>query len=192
MQSLDQIRKRVQDKYEKNGHLDRFTHILGVEKMALYLAGKYHVDPVKAQIAALMHDYYKYEPEEELMRLIDPADAEECRKFPVLLHSYASAEAYLEMIGHDEDIYQAIRNHVFGRLQMSKLEEIILIADYTEEGRTYPSCIECRKILLEGKLYQAIYRSTLFTIEFLEKKHLIPHPLQYAVLEYYRNKEEGQ
>lgn len=185
MLSLDKVQKLVEDKYSGTDNNNRFIHIKGVVKMATILAQKYNVDQEQAMIAAYMHDYCKYESNEELEKIINPKDIEECRKFPVLYHSYASAESYLKHGGTNQDVYNAIRNHVFGRTGMSILEEIILISDYTEENRIYKDCIECRDILFNKSLYEAIYFSTKCTINFLNKKGLEPHPLQLEVLKYY-------
>ena len=182
---LGKIKRQVRKKFVEQNQLERYTHTLGVVKMAKVLAKQYKVSPKKAMIAAYFHDFCKYDSEEVVNELIQDQDKQECRKYPVLYHSYASAEYYRRYIGQDEDIYQAIRNHVFGRLNMSKLEEILLISDYTEENRTYPNCISCREILLSGKFNLAIYESTRCTIEFLKKKGLTPHPLQLEVLKYY-------
>ena len=190
MQSLDKIAKMVEDKFTSLGQLERLEHTLGVVKMADYLASFYGEDPYKAQLAAYLHDYCKYDSAEEVEKLLNARDLEECKKYPVLYHSYGSAEYYKKFIGEDEDIYQAIRNHVFGRLNMSRLEEIILISDYTEENRSYPSCIAVREILLRGNFNEAIYESTKRTIEFLEKRNITPHPLQLEVLKYYEGKCE--
>ncbi|MCM1130942.1 MAG: bis(5'-nucleosyl)-tetraphosphatase (symmetrical) YqeK [Roseburia sp.] len=185
MLSLDEIKNLVEDKLLSLGHQDRYSHTLGVVHMAEYLAEIYHIDITKAKTAAYLHDFCKYDTEEEIKKNLSEKDQEECLKYPVLYHSYGSAVFYRKNVGEDEDIYQAIRNHVFGRIGMSRLEEIILISDYTEENRTYPNCIHCREILLSGNLNQAIYESTLLTIEFLKKKNIIPHPLQLEVLKHY-------
>lgn len=188
---LDKIISDVEEKYTRSNHLERYQHIVGVAKMASFLAEKYGVDKTKAMIAAYLHDYYKYETNEELEKLVRKEDVEECQRFPFLYHAYASAEKYWQEYGQDEDIYNAIRNHVFGRKNMSILEEIILISDYTEEGRTYPSCIACRQLLLQGKFYEAIFQSTEYVISYLLKRGVQPHPLQYEVLEIYRIKKEN-
>lgn len=182
---LGKIKKMVKKKFTEANQLRRYQHTLGVVKMAKLLAKRYHTPVKKAMLAAYLHDYCKYDSEEETAELIRPEDKEECSKYPVLLHSYASAEFYKKNIGQDEEIYQAIRNHVWGRIGMSRLEEIIVISDYTEENRTYPNCISCRKILLSGNLNQAIFQSTKYTIEFLEKQNLKPHPMQLEVLKHY-------
>lgn len=186
MPSLEYVKKIVYDKLKD--HPDRWIHTNGVAQMAQHLAHIYNVDETKALIAAYMHDFSKYDKEEEVSSLLSEQDKEECQKYPVLYHSYGSAENYLRLVGNDKDIYNAIRNHVFGRLGMSKLEEIILISDYTEENRTYESCISCRKLLLDGKFNEAIYESTRYTIEFLKKKNVKPHPLQMEVLKDYKEK----
>lgn len=185
MQSLGQIKKSVRKKFKTKEYMDRYHHITGVVKMAKHLAKLYGVDKRKAEIAALLHDFCKYDSLEQQRGLITEQDITECEKYPVLYHSYASAEYYRKYVGNDEDIYLAIRNHVFGRLSMSHLEEIILISDYTEKNRKYANCVACREILLSGKFYKAIYESTKFTIAFIEKKGLGPHPLQLEVLKYY-------
>lgn len=182
---LAKIKRMVKRKYIKLGHKERYIHTLGVVKMAKYLAKQYNVDKRSAIIAAYLHDYMKYDSYNAIQKLLTEADYNECLNCKVLFHSYGSAEFYRQSIGSNMDIYNAIRNHVFGRIGMSKLEEIILISDYTEENRTYESCIKCREILLSGKLEEAIYYSTKKTIEFLEKENKRPHPLQLEVLKYY-------
>ena len=185
MQSLDSIAKMVEEKFTSLGQLNRYKHTLGVVQMAKSLASQYGVDPNKAMLAAYLHDFCKYDSPEQVDALLREEDKQECLKYPVLYHSYASAEYYIRYIGDDLDIYNAIRNHVFGRLHMSRLEEIILISDYTEENRTYPNCIAVRNTLLSGAFSQAIYESTYYTIEFLKTKNIKPHPLQLEVLNYY-------
>lgn len=185
MLSLDKAYELVNNKYV-NSNPKRLNHILGVAKMAKKLAKIYDVDEEKAEIAGLMHDYIKYESNEEMIKLIDEVDLYDCSICEVLLHSYASANMYKRLGGNDLDIYNAIRNHVFGRLNMSKLEEIILIADYTEETREYKDCITCREILFEKGIYEAIYYSTEKTIKFVLDRGLTPHPTQIDVLNYYK------
>lgn len=184
MLSLGKIKKLVKQKLKDN-HPDRYTHTLGVVKMSKKLAKKYGVDKKKAMIAAYMHDFCKYDEEVYIKSLLDEEDKKECEEYPVLYHSYGSAAYYKTFVGNDKDIYNAIKNHVFGRLNMSRLEEIILISDYTEENRIYNNCVECRAILLKGEFYKAIYESMKFTIAYLEKKNKKAHPLQVEVLKYY-------
>ncbi len=190
-QKINEIHDIVYNKYLSKypDKMSRFTHIEGVAKMCKYLAQIYNVDESKAEICGLIHDYYKYESEEEMQKLIDPKDQDECMKFKVLYHSYASGEALKNVFGiDDKEMKSAIRNHVFGHLNMTRLEEIVLISDYTEENRTYPSCINARNILLSGNLDKAILESTKDTVKYVIKKGDTPHPLQYEIIKEYERK----
>ena len=183
----EKAKKLVSEKLKD--HQKRLIHTLGVCEMAEYLANKYNVDVEKAKIAALMHDYSKYDDPKEFAYLLTNEEKEECEKFPFLYHAYLSAYNYkLLFDNYDIDIYNAIHNHVFGRVNMSKLEEIIMISDFTEKNRTYDDCIRCRNILLNGDLNLAIYESLLAT-----KNHCINegnpiHPEQEKVFKEYERK----
>ena len=187
MQLSNKAKELVIEKYGKN-HEKRLNHVFGVAEMASFLAKKYNVDEEKALIAAYMHDYAKYDDPSEAIGVLDDKEIEECEKYPFLYHAYLSAEAYLKYIGNDMEIYNAIKYHVFGRPHMSLLEAIIMIADYTEKNREYDTCIECRKILLDGNFELAIYKSLEYTIENCKKNGELPHPKQLMVLEEYKKK----
>ncbi len=187
MESLELARALVLEKF-KDEHNSRLQHILGVVEMAEELAKRYHVDIQKAKIAAYMHDYCKYDSVQEIEKYLTKEEIEECKEFPFLYHAYGSAYMYKKYIGTDEDIFQAIYNHVFGRPKMSLLESIIMIADYTEKNRKYPSCIECRSILLEGRFEEAICFSLKQTIDLAIQEGNQPHPRQLAVYHEYLEK----
>ena len=187
MQLSDKAKKLVEEKY--NGlHEKRLKHVFGVAKMAEFLADKYGVDKEKALVAAYMHDYAKYDDPSEAIGKLDDKEIEECEKYPFLYHAYLSAEAYLDLLGNDMEIYNAIKYHVFGRPHMSKLEAIIMIADFTEENREYEACIDCRNILLNGEFEKAIYKSLEYTINHCKEKGEEPHPKQLLVLDEYKKK----
>lgn len=178
--------KLVKEKYSNSSHVERYQHILGVAKIAKKLAIKYGVSEQKAYLAGLMHDYYKYETKEEMSELLTEDEKKEAKQCPVLFHSYASARAYLKLVGQDEEIFSAIKNHVFGHTKMTKLEEVILISDYIEENRIYSNCIYCRHLVEQGLFYSAIYESTRHTIDFIKSKGHKPALMQIKVLEKYK------
>ena len=183
-----ELAKSTVTKHFDDSKKKRLIHIYGVAEMAMDLAKKYGLDPYKAGIAGYMHDYAKYDDFEKEKELLNEEDKKECEKYPFLYHAYLSAIAYKKYVGNDEDIYNAIRNHVFGRPGMSMLEAIIMISDYTEKNRTYESCIECRNILLDGDMDQAIYKSLLYTINHVKEQGDIPHPRQLEVFNEYKEK----
>lgn len=186
MQLSEVARKLVSDKLSE--HQKRLKHVLGVCEMAELLAKRYNVDVEKAKIAALMHDYSKYDDPNEFEYMLNDQEKEECKKYPFLYHAYLSAYNYKLRFEYDEDIYNAIHNHVFGRCGMSILEEIIMIADFTEKNREYPDCIRCREILLNGDMDRAIYESLLATTKHCNENGSVAHPEQLKVLEEYKRK----
>lgn len=184
-----EIKEKLIEKYGENDN--RYKHIIGVYNLATKLAIKYNVDVRKAQIAALLHDYYKKESVEEMCRVIDDTYIiEKYKNNTAIYHAYASGAALKkEFHIDDEEIYKAIVHHVYGAMNMSRLEEIILISDYCEENRTYPSCVEVRGIL-EKSLNKAIFMCLDYTLKFLEKKGVKPLSEQFDICEQYRGKED--
>ena len=186
---IEEIYNKVLKKYS-NSHENRLKHIIGVANMAKELAIKYNVDPNKAYVAGLLHDYYKYEDYDTMDKFLSlESEKIECKKYPFLYHAYCSAKAASLVFDiKDEDIINAIHNHVFGRLNMSRLEEIIMISDYTEVNRKYDDCIKCRDILLNKGINEAIIYSLEKTIEHVLKNGDTPHPMQLEILKQYKEK----
>lgn len=185
------IYNKVKEKYSLKfpDKMDRFYHIEGVCKMATLLANKYNCDVKSCQIAALLHDYFKYESEEEMKEVLTEDEIEECMNCNVLYHAYASSKVPKLLFNIDDlGIELAIKYHTFGHTNMTKLEEIILISDYTEETRKYKSCCDVRNILLTKGIEEAIYESTLRVINYLKSQNIEPHFMQYEVLKEYERK----
>ena len=181
-------KKLVDEKYKDN-HKNRLEHIYGVAEMAEYLGKKYNVDPNICKACAYMHDYSKYDDFNELKSLLSIEDQKECEKYPFLYHAYLSAIFFKKYVSDDIDMYNAIRYHVFGRPNMSKLEEIIMISDFTEKNRKYDACIKCRNILLnDDSMDRAIYESLLSTINHNIEEGKDAHPLQIEVLKQYEER----
>lgn len=118
----------------------RYTHSMGVEKMATKLAYIYGADPEKAAFAGRYHDIAKCFGQHEMDSYIVKYDID--RKFLgniPLAHSKVAAEILKNEYGVvDEDILNAVRSHTTGRIGMSLLEEIVYVSDAIEENRNYP------------------------------------------------------
>ncbi len=185
--SIDKVTKLLEDKYLGTKYESRLTHILGVANTAKILASKYNISEDRAYLAGLMHDYFRYESKDLMQELLTKEEISECEACPILYHAYASSAYYLKYIGEDKEIAKAIKYHTFGKLPMTKLEEIILISDYIEENRKYENCIYCRDLVNRGLFYTAIYESTRHTIEFNNTRNIIAHPYQIEVLNYYKD-----
>lgn len=147
----------------------RLYHSICVAEKARHLAEKFGADSEKAYTAGLIHDIMRYEPPEEMLKLIDSDGkyklSELERKITVTLHAVAG-EVYLRTVlgVTDSDILSAVRYHTTGKEDMTLLEKIIYVADLTSEDRDYPDVNEVRETA-EQSLEKATLRGLSFTIE---------------------------
>jgi predicted HD superfamily hydrolase involved in NAD metabolism len=150
----------------------RWQHTLGVMQTAVQLAEQYGADPVKADLAAILHDVSKYWPIEKLEAIVREQNmpAELLLFDPQLLHAPVGAYvAEMEYGIHDGEVLDAIRYHTSGRERMTLLDKVVCLADYIEPGRDYPTVNEIRK-LAESNLNQALIAGFDSTIQFLLQK----------------------
>ncbi|HLV09473.1 MAG TPA: bis(5'-nucleosyl)-tetraphosphatase (symmetrical) YqeK [Halanaerobiales bacterium] len=157
----------------------RYNHIMGVVEVSEKLAKREGASREKVRIAALLHDYAKNCPEEELTGIIkdcnwsvDQVELE----IPELLHAPASAcLAEHEFRVSDEDVLEAIRFHTIGNPGMGLLAKIIYVADYTEPFRNFPGLESVRKLSLRS-LELAIIAICNNTIKYNIARGRVIHP----------------
>ncbi|MDR0853646.1 MAG: nicotinate (nicotinamide) nucleotide adenylyltransferase [Clostridiales Family XIII bacterium] len=114
----------------------RFAHTKRVIDMAASMAQRFGVEPEKARLAALLHDYCKE----------NDGGVENN-----LMHGRQAADFAIRELGiTDEDVINAIAYHTTGRAGMTDLEQIIFLADTVEPGRTYKDIAELRRTSLEN------------------------------------------
>lgn len=157
----------------------RWQHTLGVMKSAVELADRFAADPVKAELAGLLHDYCKYWPVERQERIIVekglPRELLDYDK--QLWHAPVGAAVVEEELGiQDAEVLDAIRWHTSGREGMSLLDKIVCLADYIEPGRDFPGVHNIRQ-LAEHSLEEALVAGFDSTIRFLLDKKGKIYPL---------------
>lgn len=148
----------------------RLSHTLGVYEECTWLAGVFALDgedTYSLLAAALLHDITKSLPENDVQAL--------CRKHGIRLpegmssvvHQYTAAPLAREVFGAEvvnNKVISAVSCHTTGKPDMSALDKMLFIADFTEPGRKYQSCVsmreyfhaECEKINKNDKA--ALYR----------------------------------
>lgn len=139
----------------------RYNHSVNVSKEAVRLAKKYGADVEKAAIAGILHDVTKEFDEQKQLQIFDSGDIilTDVEKSTSKLWHAISGSVYVqtELGITDCDIINAIRYHTTGRANMSLLEKVIFLADFTSEERDYPDVEVIRekadKSLEEGMLY---------------------------------------
>jgi predicted HD superfamily hydrolase involved in NAD metabolism len=106
---------------------------------------------------------------------------------PYLLHAKLGAY-YVEHVYHisDTSICSAVRYHTTGRAQMSKLEEIVFIADYIEPYRNQAKDLERIRCIAFQDIEQAVYEVTKSTLNYLSRKGRPIDPATEDTFQYYR------
>lgn len=148
----------------------RIKHSLGVRDTAVELAKIYCADIEKARLAGLVHDCAKNLNNEEMLNIAEKSGytiSMVCRKNYTLLHGAAGAYIAKTIMGIDDDeIINAVKYHTTGRENMSILEKIIYIADYTEPNRNFPGVEKLRLLSFEN-LDKALLRAFDNTIKYV-------------------------
>lgn len=131
----------------------RYRHTLGVVDAAEYIGAIIMPESLtELKIAAMLHDVAKELPYDEQIALIDDyqvsVEREELR-IKAAVHSFAGVALVRRDFSEfaTENILSAIYNHTLGDTEMSLFDEIIFLADYIEDGRTYDSCIAVRDFI---------------------------------------------
>lgn len=171
----------------------RYLHTLGVAYLSASLAMCHGVSHRDALVAGLLHDCAKNLYEDEMLcqclNLNLPLSEHE-KRIPELIHAvYGAYLAKTEYHIVQEDILLAIRNHTLGRPGMSKLEQIVYLADYLEPERTQPTTPpldDIRSISFKD-LDEATYLVSKNSIQYFESSGKDTDPMTYQVFEYYKN-----
>lgn len=172
----------------------RYNHSVGVAHMSANLAYVWDVPADKALVAGILHDNAKEIDDDTLIEMCEysnvPLTSFE-RKNTGLIHpKYGAYLAGIMYDINDDDVINAIRNHTVGRINMSRLEQIVFCADFLEPSRTQkcePSLDELRKL--------AFTDIDMVTVAILQNVHdyLMSRPetidpTSLKVLEFYKAK----
>lgn len=171
-------REHLIDQLRETLTTSRFEHVLRVEQMAIKLAQMNNVSVEMASIAGLCHDYAKQRPDEEFLTLIKQYHLND-----ELLHYgnaiWHGAVGYLivqnELGIQNIDILNAIKHHTTGAKYMSKLEQIIYMADYIEKGRDFPGVEQARQITFDDLELGVAYQ-TKHTLAYLIQNNKSIYP----------------
>jgi len=171
----------------------RYDHTIRVADTAEQLAKKYDVSQEKAVLAAILHDYAKCFPTDELKRLITyyqlPQQLLQFNK--ELWHGPVGAMIVQDKYGvTDQEILNAIYYHTTARENMGKLEKIIFIADYIEPGRSFPGVEEVRE-KVQINLDLAIQMALRNTIIYLLNKSVTIFPDTFYAYNAFMKNWEG-
>ncbi len=157
----------------------RYLHSLAVADEAVRLAKKYGGDTEKAYLAGLLHDIMKDAPKEEMLQTIERFGiilTEIEKASPKLWHAIAGACYVRQQLDvEDGDIVRAIRYHTTARKNMTQVEKILYLADFTSADRDYPGVDKMRRAV-DGDMETAMAEALTFTITDLAAQGHAIHP----------------
>jgi predicted HD superfamily hydrolase involved in NAD metabolism len=157
----------------------RWEHVQGVMATAVILAERFGADPIKADLAAIVHDVAKYWPILQLEQtVIEQGIQGDLLQYDrQLLHAHVGAYiAEAEYGITDIEILDAVRYHTSGRERMTLLDKVVCLADYMEPGRDFPGVDHIRK-LAETSLDEALIAGFNSTISYLIAQGKSIYPL---------------
>lgn len=158
----DKLKESIGDK--------RYKHSLGVMELAKKLAIVYGTDVERAGLAGLFHDCGKFQDNTYLLNAVKDFGIildNTIKNNTHLIHGPLGAEIVRRVYNiKDKEILNAIRYHTTGRENMSLLEKIIYIADYTEPNRVFPGVDQIRDLAYKD-LNSAVLLSMNNTIKYV-------------------------
>lgn len=169
---------------------ERFIHSVSTAVEAAALARVYGADPVKAQIAGLLHDVGKGHASEAVRCgiLFDEIEAQN----PELAHGRIGAAMVKMDLGLDDpEILSAIMYHTTGKAGMSLLDKIIYIADIIEPGRTFVGVEQIRALARED-IDAALKYALKQIMAFVKSRGFALHPKSVEAYQYLKEREENK
>ncbi len=168
------IENRVADQLS----IVRFKHSLNVAHVAHQLAKHHGASADHAAIAGLLHDIAREYSDAELLTIaeslkmvLSPVE----RAIPMLLHGIIGAHiAKINFEISETSILSAIMFHVTGKANMTLLEKILFIADYTEPLRRFPEVNLVRKISFQD-IDKAVILAIDSSLDYLLKDKKVIH-----------------
>ena len=157
----------------------RFNHSICVADEAVRLSKLYGANEENAYLAGLLHDITKNYSADEHLKIFEKFDIilTDSEKGSEKLWHAISGSAYAKNVLNitNLDVINAIKYHTTARANMSLLEKIVYLADFTSADRNYPD-VNVMRSLVNISIEKAMQYSLLYTINSLKEKGLTPHP----------------
>lgn len=183
---------QLEEKVEARLSDYRFQHVRRVRDYAIQLAEPNGVDPDQAEVAALVHDYAKERSDSDFIAVIKrkKMDPDLMNWGNYIWHGVVGAEMIHDELGiTDSDILTAVREHTTGAgATMSKLSQVIFMADYLEVGRDFDG-VQVARDITKQSLGQGVKYQIVHTLARLVKKETPIYPKSLETYNYWVRKE---
>lgn len=161
---LESIEKYVKEHLSEK----RFFHSKCVMKKCEELAKIYNVNLDAAKEVGIAHDIAKELTDEEKLLYVKEnnisIDSIEQHNIG-LLHAKIGADIAKKVFGFSDDMCNAIKYHCTAKDNMTILEKILYIADWTGDDRTFENAIILKNVLEKSGIDTAILKALDMVIE---------------------------
>lgn len=172
----------IHDIIQKYMSAKRYQHTLGVSQLAIEFAINNGVSPLKAKIAALLHDIAKEMDDIKANELMDLYYKEHKSASKPVWHQWLSTYVAKNTFNiQDEEILQAITNHTTASTNMSKLDMIIYCADKYDPNRGFDNTMMVN--LCNQSIEEGFKEALIDFVQFSKKKN---RPIDESFFEVYK------
>ena len=148
MNTLESLRALVSETLSEK----RARHVFAVERETEALSRTLGVEEgarTGLLAAALLHDVTKEKSTAEQLQMCERCGiilTDSDRAVPKALHAITGAYLAEHEYRLAAPFCEAIRFHTTGRVGMTVFDQILFLADYIEDTRTYPTCVALRRV----------------------------------------------
>lgn len=159
----------------------RAQHSLAVGQTARELALRFEADPDRAELAGLLHDAAREWQADRLLVAARAAGLDidymvEMAPMPCL-HGPLGADVARDFFGvEDDELLAAIAHHTMGRERMTRLDQILFVADAIEPNRGDAPYLADIRAAAETDLARACRRAYDHTFDYLLRSGQPIHP----------------
>lgn len=192
MRDYETTVKKLTEYAKKHEKQSRFEHSLRVADLCVILCRRYGLDEQKGYIAGIGHDICKDIPKEKMLELAKQ-DGEPITEFELgalsVLHGRAAAVKMKKKFGiDDEEILEAVANHVSCKKGICGIGKVLFLADKIEPNRPQ-STEEYRANLMKLSLDEMLHKVLVENYEYIKRKGYVVYPDTEKMIEYYGEKK---
>lgn len=173
MKSFEEVEKVVKQTLSEK----RYKHCRCVMERCIEFAKLYDEDVEKARLIGIAHDIAKEIPREKRVEMAEKDgvildDFEKNNK--ALIHAKHSAVICKKEFGFTDDMCEAISYHTTAKSNMSTLDKILYVSDFSEASREFLEAIEAYEIAKKD-LNEAYIFALIGKIKFMLEDRIAIH-----------------
>lgn len=182
MKSFEEIYEIVKKELSE----ERFHHSVCVMERCIEFATIHGEDVEKARLIGIAHDIAKEIPKELRVKVAEENDVcldEFEKRYTSLIHAKLGAKLCEKRFGFSKDMCDAIAAHTTAKSNMTTLQKILYLSDYSEASREFKGALETYEMGKEN-LDKGYFMALVGKIKFTLDRNI---PIHQNSIEAYNN-----